>query len=502
MFKIMSADEAIRLINDGDCIGINSFIGLANPEALHQAVYRSYITDGRPKNLRLYCSAGFGIWDKTRFAEPYIAAGAVKEVIAGHCAGMVEMVRLAAEEKLEAYNLPLGVLSHTVREAASGKSFYLSEVGLGTFVDPRFGTPALNSISKRKLVELIHIDGKEYLKFETPKLDIAFIRGTTVDPSGNISFEREYVTVDALSVAQATKNNGGKVIVEVEYVSHQFTRPGSIVVPGILVDAVVVNKNRIDSYNPALSGDIHVPPTHMDYYMSQLTTSRSKRERGNDVSAEIIGKRAAMELRPGDIINIGIGIPEKVGKYASELGVLRDITTTVESGGIGGVPAPGVAFGATVGADMICSMATQFDFYDGGGLDACFMGALEVDCHGNVNSHDLENSFVGIGGFANITCATKKIVFCLNFTAKGLVATDTDGVITIEKEGDVPKFKEKIRSISFSAKEALRKKQTVFYVTERCVFELTSKGLKIKEVFKGIDLQKDIIEKLSFKLAE
>lgn len=502
MYKIMSADEAISFIKDGDCIGINSFIGLANPEALHQAVYQRFIKEGHPKDLRLFCSAGFGIWDKTRFAEPYIAAGAVKEVIAGHCAGMVELVRLAGEGKIQAYNLPLGVLSHMVRAAASGQPFYLTEVGIGTFVDPRVGVPALNSVSKRKLVELIKIDNKEYLKFETPKLDIAFIRGTTVDPSGNISFEREYVTVDALSVAQATKNNGGKVIVEVENVSHQFTRPGSIVVPGILVDAVVVNKNRIDDYNPALSGDIHVPPTHMDYYMSQLTTSRSKRERGKDVSTDIIGKRAAKELRPGDIINIGIGIPEKVGKYASELGVLRDITTTVESGGIGGVPAPGVAFGATIGADMICSMSTQFDFYDGGGLDACFMGALEVDCNGNVNSHELENSFVGIGGFANITCATKKIVFCLNFTAKGLVATEADGKISIEKDGEIPKFKKSIRSISFSAKEALRKNQSVIYVTERCVFELTSKGLKIKEVFDGIDVKKDIIDKLNFKLAE
>ncbi|MEG2453691.1 MAG: CoA-transferase [Clostridia bacterium] len=502
MFKIMSAGDAIEHINDGDCIGINSFIGLGNPEALHQAVYNRFIAEGHPKNLSIFCSAGFGIWDKNRFAEPYIAAGAVKEVVAGHYAGMLETVRLAAENKIEAYNLPLGVLSHTVRAAASGKDGYISKVGLNTFVDPRVGTPSLNRISNRKLVELITID-TEYLYYKTPKLNVAFIRGTTVDPVGNISFEREYVTVDALSVAQATKNNGGYVIVEVENVSHVFARPGSVVIPGILVDAVVVNndRNKNENYNPALSGDIHVPPTHMDYYMSMLTTSRSKRERGGDISTEIIGKRAAMELRSGYVVNIGIGIPEKVGKYASELGVLRDITTTVESGGIGGVPAPGVAFGATIGADMICSMATQFDFYDGGGLDACFMGGLEVDKDGNVNAHQLPHSFVGIGGFANITSATKRIIFCMNFTTKGLIVSEHNDKVVIEQEGSINKFKNKISAISFSAKSALQKGQRVLYVTERCVFELAKDGLRLVEVFNGVDVNKDIIDKLDFKLA-
>lgn len=500
MFKIMSAAEAVDLIRDGDCIGVNSFIALANPEALHKAVYDKFISTGHPRGLRMFCAAGFGNWDKTRYAEPYIAAGAVKEVIAGHCAGMLEMVRLAAENKIEAYNLPLGVLSHTVRAAAAGKDGVLSEVGIGTFVDPEVSTPAMNSISKRRLVERVNIKGKDFLYYETPKFDIAFIRGTTVDPAGNVSFEREYVIVDALSLAQATKARGGKVIVEVENVSHSFARPGSIVVPGILVDAVVVNKNRTDDYNPALSGDIHVPPTHMDYYMSQLTTSRSKRDKGRDVSAEIIGRRAAKELKAGYVVNIGIGIPELVGKYASAMGVLRDITTTVESGGIGGLPAPGLAFGATIGADMICPMATQFDFYDGGGLDACFMGGLEIDRFGNVNAHELPQGFVGIGGFANITAATKRIVFCVNFSAKGLVVTESDGKIVIEKEGEIPKFKREIRAISFSAANAIRKKQKVLYVTERCVFELTDKGLHLKEVFKGVDMQKDILDKLDFDL--
>jgi len=318
---------------------------------------------------------------------------------------------------------------------------------------------------------------------------VAFIRGTTVDPNGNISFEREYLTVDALAMAQATKRNGGKVFVQVERVSHVFARPRNVIVPGILVDAVVVCEDTTDSgeYNPTLSGDMHVPATHMDYFANKLITTKSRRRVTGDQTADIIGERAAHELRPGQIVNIGIGIPETVGKYASRLGILKDISITVEAGGVGGLPAPGVAFGATIGADMICDMATQFDFYDGGGLDICFLGGLEVDAEGNVNAHKLAGGYSGIGGFANITFATKTIVFCMSFTTKGLVTAKENGEARIVHEGAVKKFKKEISAISFSGKNAIKRGQRVLYVTERCVFELTEKGLRLREVYDGID---------------
>ena len=481
MFKIMSAAEAIAMINDGACIGINSFLALSNPYALHDSLTQRFKDTGHPKNLRLYCAAGFGGWDENLFAEPYVAHGAVTEIVAGHFGSMPVCSRLAHENKLDAYTLPLGALSHAIRAAAAGLPGILSEVGLNTFVDPRIGTPALNKRSQKQLVSLVEVEGREYLYYKTPKIDIAFIKGTTVDPSGNITFEKEYLTVDALAMAQATKANGGKVIVQVEHVSHVFSRPRSVIVPGILVDAVVVCDSN-DKYNPTLSGDIHVPPTHMDYFMSQLKVSKVR----NDDSAEIIGERAARELSPGQIVNIGIGIPENVGKYASKKGVLKDIVSTVEAGGVGGLPAPGVAFGSTIGADMICDTAAQFDFYDGGGLDICFLGALEVDRYGNVNAHELPSGYSGIGGFINITHATKTIVFCLTFTAKGLIALNTNNGVTIKSEGSVPKFKNEITSISFSAQNALNKGQKVLYVTERCVFELTPSGLRLREVYDGI----------------
>jgi propionate CoA-transferase len=454
----------------------------------------------------LYCTAGFGGWDENTFAEPYVAAGAVKEVVAGHFNSMPAVMRMARENKIEAYNLPLGVMSHSLRAAAGRRGGFLSKVGLGIFVDPRLDGPGINDISKQELVKVVTLEGEEYLYYKTPKIDIAFIKGTTVDPNGNISFEREYLTIDALAMAQAAKNNGGKVIVQVDQVSHIFARPRNIIIPGILVDAVVVGEGQEMEhhrvYNPTLSGDIHVPPTHMDYWMGKLDPAGKRKKGIDEYSAEIIGERAAKELKQGDIVNIGIGLPEMVGKYASQMGVLKDITLTVEAGGIGGVPAPGACFGATIGPDMICDMANQFDFYDGGGLSICFMGAIEADCHGNVNAHRMGERFAGIGGFANITAAAKTVVFCMNFTTKGLNVVKENGKISIKQEGSIRKFKKEIRSISFSGKNAIARGQRVLYITERCVFTLTKDGLSLLEVYDGIDKKSCIIDLLDFELAE
>jgi len=234
----------------------------------------------------------------------------------------------------------------------------------------------------------------------------------------------------------------------------------------------------------------------MDYYINKLSTRNKENE---DRSADIIGERAAYELGSGNIVNIGIGIPEMVGKYASKLGILKDISITVEAGGVGGLPAPGIAFGATIGADMICDIATQFDFYDGGGLDICFLGGLEVDMHGNVNAHKLAGGYSGIGGFANITHATKIILFCMSFNTKGLIAIKENGKVKIVQEGNIPKFKKEISAISFSGKNAINRGQRVLYVTERCVFELTQNGLKLIEVYSGIDETSQIRNMLDFE---
>ena len=505
MFNIMEAADAVRLIPDGAVIGLNSFVGTANPEKLHDAITESFRQTGHPRNLTMVSSAGFGLFDPNRGAENYIREGAVGKIICGHYGAMPSTKRLVLEDRFEAYNLPLGPMSHAMRAQAGGHDGYITKVGLGIFADPRVEGPALNSISHADtLVKVVEIDGEDYLRYRLPPFDIALIKATSVDAKGNVSFEGEYSTIDALSIAQLTKRNRGKVIVQVDRVKSDFSRPRDIILPAVLVDVVVVcEPDRDNEAFGTLSGDIHVPATHMQYWYRRLEAENSKSGKIRaDFSADIIGRRAAKELRRGDIINIGVGIPEKVSKYAAAEGILQDLTLSVESGGVGGLPAGGLEFGAMIGADSICDMSMQFDFYDGGGLDCCFMGALEMDHFGNVNAHRGVDQASGIGGFGNITAATRNVVFCLTFNTKGLDVTEEDGKVIINREGTIPKIVDHVRSISFSGPRAVQNGQRVLYVTERCVFALRPEGLALIEVYPGVDKQRDILDRLPFAVID
>ena len=499
MFKIMTPEEAVGLIKDGDCICVNSFLGIENPVEMHEAIYESYKATQSPKHLTMVSSAGFGLWDENRNAEGYIRDGAVDRIICGHFGAMYSTKKLVLEDRFEAYNLPLGCISHAIRAQAGGIPGALSKVGLDIFVDPRLEGPGINNISTDdSFVKLVEVDGEEFLYYKLPKFDVALIKGTAADRKGNISFDDMYMSGDALSICQAVKANGGKVIVQVDKLVRKPSRPRNAIIPGCLVDAiVVVEKEPLGSGYEALTGSFEIPSGQWDMWV-EIIGRLSSSQRRNSAIADVIGRRASQELKEDDIVNIGVGIPESVSKFAKESGMLSKITLTVESGGVGGFPASGPVFGAMIGAASVNDMANQFDLYDNGGLDICFMGALEVDKYGNVNAHKSAGGYAGIGGFANITSQTPTVVFCLAFTAKGLFIEDNNGSVKIVQEGAIPKFVDKVSSISFSAKRALQNGQRVLYVTERCVFELTADGLKLIEVYPGIDKDKDIIQQLPF----
>lgn len=500
MFKIMSADEAATLVNDGDCICVNSFVGIESPVELHEAIYRRYHACGSPAHLTMVSSAGFGVWDENRNAEGYIREGAVDKLICGHFGAMLSTKKLVLEDRFEAYNLPLGCISHAIRAQAGGIPGALSKVGLDIFVDPRKEGPGINNISKDdSYIKFVEVDGEEFLYYKLPKITIALIKGTAADRRGNISFDDMYMSGDALSICQAAKANGGKVIVQVDKLVRKPSRPRNAIIPGCLVDAIVVvepEENTENGYE-ALTGSFEIPSGQWEMWV-EIIDRLSSAQRRNNLTADIIGRRATKELHEEDIVNIGIGIPETISRFAKESGLLNKITLTVESGGVGGFPASGPVFGAMIGAASVYDMANQFDLYDNGGLDICFMGALEVDKHGNVNSHRGPGAYAGIGGFANITAKTPNVVFCLSFDTKGLQVEEKDGEISITQEGTIPKFVDEVKSISFSGKRAIENGQRVLYVTERCVFELTKEGLKLTEVYPGIDAEKDIISRLPF----
>ena len=501
MFRIMTADEAISLIRDGDCICVNSFVGIENPVELHEALERRYQQTHSPKHLTIVSSAGFGVWDENKNAEGYIRAGAVDRLICGHFGAMPSTKKIILENRFEAYNLPLGCISHALRAQAGGLPGALSKVGLDIFVDPRREGPGINQISTdTSFVKVVQVDGEEFLYYKLPKITVALIKGTAADRKGNISFDDMYMSGDALSICQAVKSNNGIVIVQVDRLVNEPTRPRNTIIPGCLVDAIVVQEPEPrDDALTALTGSFEIRYEDWHGWTEKLDAINHV-TRSSGIAAEIIGKRAARELRKEDIVNIGIGIPEMISRFAEKNGMLDHITLTVESGGIGGFPASGKVFGAMIGAASVYDMANQFDLYNSGGLDICFMGALEVDKYGNVNAHRGPGAYAGIGGFANITAQTPTVVFCLTFNTKGLSVTQNGEEITIEENGDVSKFVPAVKTVSFSARKAIANGQKVLYITERCVFILTARGLKLLEVYPGVDVQRDILDLLPFDI--
>lgn len=503
--KIVTAVEAVKMIEDRMTLSINTMSATSYPDALSRALHDRYLSSGSPSNLCFWGSTAQSMHSLDALTERLARCeGMFAKVIMGHWVTTPTFCRQAAENKFAAYNLPQGIISHLYRAAASRKPVVVSSVGLKTFADPRISGGKLNELANEDFVSLVTIDGEEYLQYKTPKIDVCFIRGTTADPMGNITAEKEAAYIDALPLALATKANGGKVIAQVERLSDRNAHCKSILIPGLSVDYIVVDPEQrqtyIEPYNPAYCGATIMPQKEIKAHIDSVLLKSNGFFAQRQLEHYIIARRATEELRPGYVVNIGIGIPGLVPAIAAEKGLQEKILMTNEAGTIGGTPMPAGSFGASLNPMFVTDMPTMFDFYDGGFLDLVCVGAAQVDFNGNVNVGKIGSRIVGVGGFTNLTTGSRKVVFLTTFTdTKGLAVNYDNDQLNITSEGKIKKFVQQIDQISFSGEVAMRNQKKVLYVTERCVFRLSSRGLELIEIAPGIDLEKDILSQMEFQ---
>ena len=502
MAEFVTAAQAVSHIKDNDTLVIAGFGSYASPEELMQATSSRFQSVGHPKNLTVACGITPG--DKTESLEPNKGMdlglnrmkdpGLIGTVLVGNLTDARAIAYMAGRNEIAAYIPPMGVMCNLFRAVAGGRPGLITKVGLGTFADPRVEGCAVNEKAREQgsVVELMEIGGEEYLFYKSFKPDVCFLRATYADEDGNLSMVHEGVQGSELEIAVGTHNNGGIVIAQVEQVLARGSLPvKDIRIHGRLVDYVVVASDPIharqcyarDGYRPELCGLARTPAGQTK--VLPLTPRK------------VLARRAAMELKPGLIINIGSGIPSGIGSVAAEEG-LGGFTVSVESGPMGGEVQEGLSFPGVANAECIYQQCDTIDMYDGGMLDMAFLGFAEIDSHGNVNVSKFAGRCIGAGGFIDISQNAKKVFFMGTFSNKAELTLTDDGVKVI-REGSGQKFVEEVQQITFSGDYALKNGQEITYITERCVFKLTPDGLMITEIAKGIDLENDILAHMAFR---
>jgi len=500
MKKVITAAQAAALVRDGDVLSISSSSGLGCPDKVLAAIGERFAREGAPRNITTLnpIAAGdmYGIKGIDHLARP----GLLKRILAGSYPSgpsslpMPEIWRMVVDNEVEAYNIPSGIMFDMHRDAAARRPGVLTQVGIGTFVDPELQGCAMNkAAAANPVVRKEHFDGRDWLYFPVVVPNVAIIRATTADERGNLTYEHEGALLGGLDQALAARNNGGVVIAQVKrVVSAGSLRPHDVHVPCNLVDYIVVDPEQRQTtqtdYDPAISGEISRP----------LSTFESQ-PWGPE---KVIARRAAMELGHGQAVNLGFGISANVPRILLEEGLHGDVTWAVEQGAVGGMPLLGFAFGCSSNADAIVASPHQFTYFQGAGFDVTLLSFLQVDGDGSVNVSKLASKpylTAGCGGFVDITAHARRIVFSGFFTA-GAQLEVGDGKLKIVKEGRARKFVRSAEHVTFSGLVGRQRGQRVTYVTERCVIDLEAEGLVVREIAPGVDLARDVLDQAEVPL--
>ena len=498
--KVLSADQAAALIPDNAVVTVSSSSGLGCPDAMLAAIGRRFDASGHPRNLTTLhpIAAGdmWGIKGVDHIARP----GLLARILGGSypsgpsSAEPPAIWKMITGNEIPAYNIPSGILFDMHREAAAKRPGVLTKIGLDTFVDPAREGCAMNKrAAEAPIVRQVEFDGENWLYFKTIIPDVAIIRATTADERGNLSYEHEGGYLGPLDQALAVRNNGGIVIAQVKRLAESGTlKPQNVLVPGVLVDAIVVAPDQMQttqtSYEPAISGEIFRPLSSFE--IPEFGVSK------------VIARRVAQELRYGDAVNIGFGISANVPRILIEEGRHGEVTWVIEQGAVGGVPLLDFQFGCASNAEAIMPSPYQFTYFQGAGFDASLLSFLQIDREGSVNVSKLgvrPHVTAGAGGFVDITARARRIIFSGFFTAAAGLSIE-NGALLIAREGKVRKLVEAVEHVSFSGRRAVAQGQDITYVTERCVLKLTEKGIVVTEIAPGVDLKRDVLAQAEFPL--
>lgn len=490
--QVIDSRRAAELVPDGATLAVSGGGYRVVPEALLEAVAARFERTGTPRGLTVVAIAmierargGKGGADSglNRLAR----AGLMKRVIVSSFSrsSTNALNALIESNGTAAWNVPMGTLVQLLRATAAGRKGFATPVGIGTFVDPRQGGGKVNPAASEELCRLVELEGEELIWYPRLPVDVALVKASAADERGNLFYDRDAFDHGTIELAMAAHQSGGKVIAEVNRivkVGEIHPRMGRI--PGRLVHAVVVQPEPWeDEQDPVLTGAARrelAPPS------------------GRNLPRDFVARLAVERLPAGAMVNLGAGVPMyEVPEVARGMG-RSDLYFTVEQGPMGGWPQVG---GVSRNPEIILDQNEVFQFYEGGGPDVSILSFGEVDRFGNVNVSRFSGMLPGCGGFINIVHGVRDLIFVGTLTTGGLEESLGETGLTIEREGRIRRFVTDVEQITFNARLALASGKRATIVTDRGIFAVTPDGLVLTGIVPGIDLRRDVVDRIPFGIA-